>query len=407
MDIHTLLERPSGPASPGNASTSSRDSTSSSVGRDNATTSTQASTVATLGTPAPYAGVQPSINNHHHHQQHHPQPHPQNQLFYHQMQAVQYHQPYMPHSQHYPPPEAGYPGYPHNGMPDPRFPPHIPVTHTAPSNKRLAPPHPAASPAKKKQSKWTADEDASIIELRGNGMKWEDISKHLPGRSAISCRLRFQNYLERRSEWDEEKKNKLARLYERYVDTGSLIIFGAMLTHHRFKKDMWEKISKEMALPWRAAEAMHWQIGEVEMAQRANVPVFHLAGQQTTSTTGGALPDSRSSTSPGSVSSGPALGHGYSHAHTHNHSLPQVSHPMPTSISPEQVRIARRKSGGSSPGAGSLLRHRADSARSCQAAAAYTPRSAPALPPLGEITTPQSRCPLPPVVTSAEAARRY
>ncbi|KAF2206955.1 hypothetical protein CERZMDRAFT_3729, partial [Cercospora zeae-maydis SCOH1-5] len=108
----------------------------------------------------------------------------------------------------------------------------------------------------KKQSKWTADEDRSIIELRGNGMKWEDISKHLPGRSAISCRLRFQNYLERRSEWDEEKKNKLARLYE------------------RFKKDMWEKISKEMQLPWRAAEAMHWQIGEVEMAQRANVPVF-------------------------------------------------------------------------------------------------------------------------------------
>jgi len=42
---------------------------------------------------------------------------------------------------------------------------------------------------------------------------------------------------------------------------------------------MWEKIAKEMQLPWRAAEAMHWQIGEVEMASRANVPVFHLAGQ--------------------------------------------------------------------------------------------------------------------------------
>lgn len=87
------------------------------------------------------------------------------------------------------------------------------------ATKRLAPaaPHPAESPAKKKQSKWTADEDAEIIRHRGNGMKWEDISKQLPGRSAISCRLRFQNYLERRSEWDEEKKNKLARLYERYV----------------------------------------------------------------------------------------------------------------------------------------------------------------------------------------------
>ncbi len=80
--------------------------------------------------------------------------------------------------------------------------------------KRNMPPHTAESPAKK-QSKWSAEEDALIIELRGSGMKWEDISKRLPGRSAISCRLHYQNYLERRSEWDEERKNKLARLYER------------------------------------------------------------------------------------------------------------------------------------------------------------------------------------------------
>lgn len=76
------------------------------------------------------------------------------------------------------------------------------------------PPYTIDSPAKK-QSKWSAEEDALIIELRGSGMKWEDISKRLPGRSAISCRLHYQNYLERRSEWDEERKNKLARLYER------------------------------------------------------------------------------------------------------------------------------------------------------------------------------------------------
>ena len=74
--------------------------------------------------------------------------------------------------------------------------------------------HPAESPAKK-QSKWSPEEDQKIIQLRGDGMKWEDISKHLPGRSAISCRLHYQNYLERRSEWDEDRKNKLARLYER------------------------------------------------------------------------------------------------------------------------------------------------------------------------------------------------
>ena len=76
--------------------------------------------------------------------------------------------------------------------------------------------HSTESPAKK-QSKWSPEEDAKIIQLRGDGLKWEDISKQLPGRSAISCRLHYQNYLERKSEWDEDRKNKLARLYERYV----------------------------------------------------------------------------------------------------------------------------------------------------------------------------------------------
>lgn len=87
----------------------------------------------------------------------------------------------------------------------------VPAKRVADRSSTLA----SESPAKK-QSKWSADEDAKIIQLRGDGMKWEDISKHLPGRSAISCRLHYQNYLERRSEWDEDRKNKLARLYERY-----------------------------------------------------------------------------------------------------------------------------------------------------------------------------------------------
>ncbi|TQB68627.1 hypothetical protein MPDQ_003140 [Monascus purpureus] len=124
--------------------------------------------------------------------------------------------------------------------------------------KRIQPAHSSESPAKK-QSKWSPEEDAFIIELRGRGMKWEDISKRLPGRSAISCRLHYQNYLERRSEWDEDKKNKLARLYE------------------RFKAEMWSKVAEEMAIPWRAAEAMHWQLGEQEMARRAGVVPFSLS----------------------------------------------------------------------------------------------------------------------------------
>ncbi|EQK98194.1 Homeodomain-related protein [Ophiocordyceps sinensis CO18] len=127
-----------------------------------------------------------------------------------------------------------------------------------PNARRGMPPQMPDQPVKK-QSKWSPEEDALIIELRGSGMKWEDVSKRLPGRSAISCRLHYQNYLERRSEWDEERKNKLARLYE------------------RFKAEMWAKVAEELAVPWRAAEAMHWQLGEVDMARRAGVVPFSLA----------------------------------------------------------------------------------------------------------------------------------
>jgi len=91
-----------------------------------------------------------------------------------------------------------------------------PTSHHAHSLKRSAPmeAHPSASPAKR-QSKWTPDEDALVIELRGAGMKWEDISRRIPGRTPLSCRLHYQNYIERRSQWDEDRKNRLARLYER------------------------------------------------------------------------------------------------------------------------------------------------------------------------------------------------
>lgn len=46
---------------------------------------------------------------------------------------------------------------------------------------------------------------------------------------------------------------------------------------HRFKAEMWSKVAEEMAIPWRAAEAMHWQLGEQEMARRAGVVPFSLS----------------------------------------------------------------------------------------------------------------------------------
>ncbi|KAI0843424.1 hypothetical protein F5Y06DRAFT_3840 [Hypoxylon sp. FL0890] len=169
------------------------------------------------------------------------------------------------------------------------------------------PPHTSESPAKK-QTKWSREEDHLIIDLRGSGMKWDDISKRLPGRSAISCRLHYQNYLERRGEWDEEKKNKLARLYE------------------RFKQDMWTKVSEEMGIPWRAAEAMHWQLGEQDMARRAGVTQpFSLATSSAEGSHSGsrASPRHSHSHSQGSMSRDVTPGRGYSRG-----AAPSTSRPL-------------------------------------------------------------------------------
>lgn len=93
---------------------------------------------------------------------------------------------------------------------------HLPVSTV--SNKRSNPFPVGDSPGPpEKKGKWTPEEDKLAIELRRGGMKWDDIAKRLPGRSAISCRLRYQNYSEKRQDWDDEKKNKLARLYNRFV----------------------------------------------------------------------------------------------------------------------------------------------------------------------------------------------
>lgn len=158
---------------------------------------------------------------------------------------------------------------------------------------------------------------------------------------------------------------------------------------------MWEKISKEMQLPWRAAEAMHWQIGEVEMAQRANVPVFHLAGQHGPDRS--QEPESRSSLSPSSRTIQPPNSMAYAHTHNHSlpHQIPHGSHP----VSPVQARL-RRSSDESSPPGHPALRRRADSARSTPTSSTPLSNRGP-LPPLMDVTGPPAAPPrytLPPVM---------
>lgn len=48
-------------------------------------------------------------------------------------------------------------------------------------------------------------------------MKWDEVASHFPGRTPTACRLRYQNYLEKKHNWNDEKKKSLAVLYDRYV----------------------------------------------------------------------------------------------------------------------------------------------------------------------------------------------
>ena len=40
---------------------------------------------------------------------------------------------------------------------------------------------------------------------------------------------------------------------------------------------MWANVARDLAVPWRTAEAMHWHLGEEEMAKRAGGTRFTMA----------------------------------------------------------------------------------------------------------------------------------
>src|SRR5271156_5357390 len=90
----------------------------------------------------------------------------------------------------------------------------------------------------------------------------------------------------------------------------------------RFKPEMWAKVAEELAVPWRAAEAMHWQLGEADMARRAGVVPFSLN------------PDSSGpGTRPPASGPGPR-GPGHTHSHSHGSAQSYVGPPPPGYGSP-------------------------------------------------------------------------
>lgn len=49
-----------------------------------------------------------------------------------------------------------------------------------------------------------------------------------------------------------------------------------ILTRDSMKPEMWANVAKELGVPWRAAEAMHWLLGEHDMCTRAGALPFVL-----------------------------------------------------------------------------------------------------------------------------------
>ena len=43
------------------------------------------------------------------------------------------------------------------------------------------------------------------------------------------------------------------------------------------KQELWSPLATELGVPWRAAEAMHWALGQKDMAQRAGVEPFSMS----------------------------------------------------------------------------------------------------------------------------------
>ncbi|KAG6048711.1 hypothetical protein E4U17_007053 [Claviceps sp. LM77 group G4] len=88
--------------------------------------------------------------------------------------------------------------------------------------------------------KWTAEEEKLLFQLKVADKTWQEISDHLPGRTVNACQVHYNDVLHRG--WGHEEVNKLAKLYESR------------------KAEMWDKIAKRLAIPWREVEALHWQL---------------------------------------------------------------------------------------------------------------------------------------------------
>ncbi len=145
---------------------------------------------------------------------------------------------------------------------------------------------PPPTPTSKKPAGWSPDEDSLLIRLRNEGLRWEEIARRIEGHTPISCRLHYQ-LLEYESRQQDEKKNKLAVAYERYISfpnhpllLPTKSVHPYVTTHrtckmlrihslNRLRRDIWSPIAAELGDSWNEVETMSWALGQDEIRRRA------------------------------------------------------------------------------------------------------------------------------------------
>ncbi|KAG5940672.1 hypothetical protein E4U59_002296 [Claviceps monticola] len=110
--------------------------------------------------------------------------------------------------------------------------------------------------------RWTVEDDALLLQLRLSDEKltWKKIANRFPGRTGASCARRYAKIFIH--PWDEQRKNRLATLYDSH------------------KEKMWQVIAEGMKVPWRDAEQNHWRLGKREMGKRAGDTDFRETWQK-------------------------------------------------------------------------------------------------------------------------------
>lgn len=87
---------------------------------------------------------------------------------------------------------------------------------------------------------WTAEEDKTLLNARGQGHHWAQIQRtHFPSKTANACRKRYERLMERRGIYDLDRE-KLEKVAHEYMG---------------MRKEIWANLAARVGERWSVVEA--------------------------------------------------------------------------------------------------------------------------------------------------------